>query len=673
MGLKRKQRTEKVLSILFLTYFLLFLPLGKAECQVKSFVPTLTNWFGRAEVYSTYELNRNTYAGRGRDVSRFDLYEKVTIGVGGFVYHPRFAIFNLSMGFGLQESYFKSDGTDSWDFGTLTEYEAKILFLPTHPYSLELFSRRRNPYIQQSLSPGINPVRYEHGFNLLYDTRRLKLRLGYTFDSLRVKDIRTNTHTLHFGASHHRQASITRLNYTHIKSRNLTDFDSDSLYANNRLVYKNVTLHSRVSFQRFDQINREHPLTDDLFEWRERLVVEIVEDLTANAHYERRKFERQDGFSALNEHEGYGAGLSHRFYDSIDSSYGYAYSTFDALISSSEIESHSFSTSYRKRIRSSMIRAGYSGRRAHTRRTGPLRIINESHEATPFPPDDTFVLDERGEVEESSISINIIEPGTGIRYELIRGLEYITEVIGNETSITILSVEGISQLIGGDGPFTFLVSYTIPASDTVYDDTRDSYFIRLELFSRRLVPYFSVTKTKQEVLEGELPGNPLDSRARVYGLSILRRTLYLNAEYQDVESRFNPWTILTLRADYQERYSERTSAFIKALYRQTNYQNGERSTVTRPSLREDLFTLTTRVNLIFPRRNITMYLGPNFTYRRSQYKSYGYGFSTGLNWKMGLLNLNTGFTFRHLITKLPQSDSISQNIFFYFRAIRDFK
>ncbi len=670
MRIRALENAATVIAMAFLLPFFLW---GNADCQLKSFTPTITDWFGKAEIVSTYQLNNNTYAGNGRDTSKFDLFEKVTIGIGGFVYHPGLAIYNLSVGFGIQESHFSSLNIERWDFGTITEYEAKILFLPAHKYNLELFSRRRNPFIQQSLSPGLSPVTYEHGINMYYETRPLKLDLGYAFERLIFSGDRTDTNSLRFGAGHNYRSSTTRLNYTHIDtdSTNREALVSDTLHVDNRYVYKLMTLNSKIVIQEYDQDTAGNPFKDRLFEWEERLLFDILEDLSASGNYNLRRIKREgDETIFSSDTVMYGAGLLHRYYDSINSSYNYSNSENDATKSFSGVESHSLRVNYRKRIRYGMLYADFSERLSDTIRTGSLRIINELHDAELFPPDDTFPLDETG-VDESSISLNIQEPGTSFIYELTENVHYVIETIGNQTFITIISVSGISPLIAGNGPFVFRANYTLPEAHNTFETIMKSYSIRLELFDSNLVPYYSLSTMKQNVLEGEMPGGAEDSRTQIIGLTIQRKPVTLNGEYQDVESRFSPMTVWRIRGDYKDRYSERTSLLIKTLYQQTNYKEGEGDIIFRSVLREDLFTLNSRANFIFPRRNITMFAGPRFSYRKSQHTSYSYGISSGLNWRLGLLTLNTGINFSHHISQLPDGDIVSQNIFFHFRAVRE--
>jgi hypothetical protein len=655
-----------------MAFLMLLFPHEDAESQIMSFTPTITEWFGTAEIVSTYELNKNTYTGNGRDTSKFDLSEKVTIGIGGFVYHPGLAIYNLSVGFGIQESYFKSVHLEGWDFGTIEEYDAKILILPYHNYNLELFSRRRNPFIQQSLSPGLSPVSYEHGINLFYKTRPLKLNLGYAFESLRFSGNRTDTHTIRFGAGHVYRFFKTRLNYSHIDLDSSYDLStaSDILYLNNRFEYKRIDLRSDISIQEYDQETSERSFTDTLFDWKERLLVDIYEDLEASGIYNFRRMERLDGVDVYGETVKYGAGLIHRYYDSITTKFSYSESESDATSSSSRVDEYSLHIDYEKRIRYGILKASYSDRSSEIMREGSQRIINEVHEASAIPPDNRFFLDETG-VDDSSINLTIEEPETGRIYEVFRDLHYITEVIGNRTYITILSVDGISPIIGGTDLFTFRANYMLPEESTTYETNRNTYMVRLELFKKRLIPYYSLSTLKQIEIEGEIPGGAEDSRIQVIGLNVRRKAVSLGAEYQDVESRFSPLTRWRIRADYHDKYSDRTTLSIKALYQQTDYQENEDNIVSRNVYEEDLFTLNSRANFIFPRRNITMYVGQSFSYRKAQNTTYSVGASSGLNWKLGLLDLNTGLTYRYLVSQLPLDDIVNQNVFFFFRAIRE--
>jgi hypothetical protein len=431
-----------------------------------------------------------------------------------------------------------------------------------------------------------------------------------------------------------------------------------------------MTLKSDIILQKYDQDTPDKSFKDSLFDWKERLLVKIFDDLSASGNYSFRRMDREDGISAFGKTVKYGGGLVYRYYDSISTRYNYTNSMHDATFSNSEIESHDLRVDYRKKISYGMLYADYSARMSDTLRTGSLNIFNESHEAGLFPPDDRFPLEETG-VDESSISLDIVEPETGRIYDLIKDVHYLTETIGNQTFINIISVSGISPLIAGSGPFTFRVKYLLPEANTAFKTTNNTYSIRLDLFERSLVPYYSLSTTKQVEVEGEIPGGAEDSKTQIIGVTYHRKTITLGVEHLDVESRISPMTVWRMRGDYHKRYSDRTTVFIKTLYQHTNYDEVESNIVSRSVLKEDLFTLTSRANLIFPKRNITMYVGPSFSYRKSQNTSYGLGVSSGLNWKMGLLNLNTGISFKHLVSHLPDSDIVSQNIFFFFRAVRE--
>jgi hypothetical protein len=314
--------------------------------------------------------------------------------------------------------------------------------------------------------------------------------------------------------------------------------------------------------------------------------------------------------------------------------------------------------------------SGFSGRLSDITRTGAVRIIDEPHEAGLIPPDDRFPLDETG-VDEESIIVKIVEPETGFIFELVRDMNYLVDTIGNQTFITIFSVSGVSPLITGDGPFQFLVNYILPDQDTVFKVTSYAYSIRIEMFERLLVPYYTLNRTKQDEIFGAIPGGPEDSTIQTVGLSIHKRPVMLSGEYQTVDSRFNPQTRWNIRAEYWELLNHSTSINIKALYQQTDFKEGEGEFSSFNVYREDFFSLTTRANFVFPKRNVTFYASNTISYRDARTRSYAVGFGSGLNWKVGLLNLNTGLNISYRVSELPDGDLESQHRFFYLRAVRE--
>jgi hypothetical protein len=656
--------------------FALLLPLllqSHGECRLGRFKPTVTTWFGRAEVNVTYEDDENKFQGRGRDTTRFDVFGKITIGIGGFVYHPNFAIYNLSVGAGIQESYFRSGEIEGWDFNTIKEYEAKILFLPTHKYGLELFSRRRNPFIQQYQSAGINPIHNEHGLNLYYESRPLSLGLNYSLEDLRLSRERTDTETLNLRGGSVLGPFVTRVNYSisSSDSTTLSRSNIDNLYFQNKFVYRRISNDLSLRELKQFQDTRDKAFTDRLTELKDRVLLELPKDLDASLNYRIRRIKREAaGIESFGDTKEGGIGLVHRFYQSITSRYNYTTSDNETDRSTSDVNSHRGRVNYRKNIRHGVLYAAASGRWSDTKRTGTVRILNETHEASLIPPDERFSLDEVG-VDEQSIIVLIEEPVTGIFFEMIRDLHYMVETIGNTTFITVISVGGISPLIAGDGPFTFRVDYLLPAQKTRFDTISYTYSANLDLFDRMLKPFFSISSTEQKVKEGIIPGGAEKSFIYTVGVTVHRKPYTFGGEYQNVDSRISPLTRWRITGDYWERINHTTSLNIKARYQQTDYMEGEGEFRSLNVFREDLFTLVTRANFVFRKRNITMYASNSLSYRKTLTRTYGVGFGSGLNWKVGLLNLNTGLNISYRVSELPAGDLVSQHRFFFLRIIRE--
>lgn len=664
---------RKAASVVTFAVLLTLVLQSRGECRLGRFKPTVTTWFGRAEIIATYEADENTFQGRGRDTTRIDLFQKITLGIGGFVYHPNFAIYNLSVGAGIQESYFSGGETEGWDYGTIEEYEAKILFLPTHKYGLELYSRRRNPFIQQSFSADLNPVNYEHGLNLYYETRPLSLGLNYEIEDLRFSGDSTNTETLRLRGGSVLGPFVTRVNYSisSSDSTTLSRSNIDNFFAQNKFVYRRLSNDISLRVLKQFQDTQDREFTDRLRELKERLRLELRKDLNASLSYRIRRTKRETaGIESFGDTTEGGIGLVHRFYRSITTRYNFTTSDNETTRSTSNVDRHSGKVNYRKNIPRGVLFAAVSGRWSDTTRTGEMQIFNEPHEASLLPPDDRFDLDETG-VDEVSIVVRVEEPNTGITFELIRDLHYLVDTVGNRTFITIISLSGISPFLQGDGPFTFLVDYLLLEQRTRFDTISYTYSTNLELFDRAFKPYFSYTFTEQKEKEGTIPGGPEKSEIYTVGATVHRKPYTFGGEYQNVESRISPLTRWRVTGDYWERINHSTSLNIKARYQQTDYMEGEGDFGSRNVFREDLFTLTTRANFVFPKRNITMFASNTLSYRKTLTRTYGVGFSSGLNWKVGLLNLNTGLNLSYRISELPDGDLVSQHRFFYFRVVRD--
>lgn len=676
--MKKKSLRERVRScdglffIVVVSILSLLLPGGKAEAQPRRFTPTITSLFGDVEISGTYESVKNKYMGEGKDTTDIEFAEKFTLGVGGFVYHPNFTIFNFSVGAGVKEEYFKGIETDDWHFGSVTEYEFKFLLLPKHKYSLEGYSRRRNPFVRGRISPGLNPVSYQHGINLYYKTRPLTLTLRSSLESLESGGDRTDTKSISFNGTHLLGPSATSLSLSHSNSESTTLANSKTnwYFVNNNIVYKSVSFLSSLGVQEFEQDVSGEVFSDRTVDWEERLHIRIFDSLSASANYGFKMIDREtEEGSSYSKASTAGAGIMHRFYKSITTGYNIAYSESESTSASSEVFSQSLRVNYRKMIPRGVLYANYSGRWSETKRVGAQRIFDESHVASLIPPDDRFPLNETN-ADVNSITVKVVEPDTDVRYDLAEEIHYDVEVIGADVFITIISVEGISSLITGSGPFTFLVDYTIPG-EVEFKSTQDTYGIRLELFDRLISPYYQYASTKQDEIKGQIPGGPEKSESHTFGVTFHRKAVSLGVEYQTVESRLNPLKRLMVTGDYREKVSSKVTLQVRSKYQKTTYEETEMDGEIREESKEDIFTLSSKANFVFSRYNLSMFVGGSFSYRKRHTEAYGIGLNSGVVWKVGLLYLNAGAAYTHYLNKLETGDALREETFVYLRVKRE--
>src|SRR5262249_53310998 len=77
--------------------------------------------------------------------------ERLTVYSNGFVYDPRFLLYQLSLSAALKQENFDASylSNTGWQHGTGYEYDTRLIFLSEHPYNLELFALRYEPLFKE--------------------------------------------------------------------------------------------------------------------------------------------------------------------------------------------------------------------------------------------------------------------------------------------------------------------------------------------------------------------------------------------------------------------------------------------------------------------------------------------------------------------------------------------
>lgn len=667
---KRKLNQNDIGLIILIAFIFFIVFINYANAKERSFYPTITDMSGEIKMTTTYELDRNTFNGNGRKTSDLFISEEVQYGIKGFVYHPRFLVYKLSVSGGLKQEHVDTEEEKKWHLGVLKEYDFRTLILPEHPYNLELFSRRKNPFLKGRYTAGLNPVTYQHGANLYYHIPSLALQLGYGIDKLHSGTERSNTEYLRFTGSHVHNPFSTRLTVEGSKSKSTSVSKSRTLnvYFYNDVVKRMFSFISTAGLRRYEQDFSDYDFTDKNINWKERLKLRPFKNLRVNAEYNLYKTTRKRSNELSSDKDvTYGGGLFYKLYRSLTINYDLTKSEITSDSSSSDILTHLLTLHYRKRIPRGILYINFEGRNSRTERKGAIKKISEEHNATLLSPLDKFTLDQTN-IDVKSIVVWVVEPPTGNLFELTRDVHYRLKIIGNQVEVQIISIDGLSPFIHGPGPFVFRIDYSLIPQDNVFDTKTYGYGIRLSLLDDLLSPYYQYSKTTQNVKKGQIPGGPESSTTNIIGLTINIKPYSFGIEHQRIKSRLNPQKRWLGFAIYSKQITKVTNLNVRLNYEKTLYEE----VADRPGFSEVIYSISSRANFVFPKKATTAYTGINASYRKSITKTYGTGFNSGIFMSIGLLKLNAGLSFTYYLGKLETGDLKRDNLFFYFKASRKF-
>ena len=112
--------------------------------------------------------------------------EKVTLFSDGYVYHPRFLQYHMSVGGALKQERYDTTYLEpmGWTHSSGVEYDVRLFFLPEHPYNLELFALRYEPLYKQQASTQHNSVETSYGAFFQYRRKPWLTHARYSVDTL---------------------------------------------------------------------------------------------------------------------------------------------------------------------------------------------------------------------------------------------------------------------------------------------------------------------------------------------------------------------------------------------------------------------------------------------------------------------------------------------------------
>jgi hypothetical protein len=652
-----------------------------ASGETLRLLPTVTGFEGELAISGNDERSENTTNGKGLSTSDTYFTEKIVLTANGYVYHPRFLLFLAKLGGGLGQENFDSGlaadpDSGAWTEFTLWEYELRALMLPEHPYSLELFALRRNPFVPGRITSGIHPVENSLGALFTYKRMPWTLRIGYTFDAIDSGTSTTDTDTYHANAGYSLENFSLSGSYSLSDSRNqygqaATDFTTEKYSLQNqiRLFDKSVFLTSDVSQNTYDQRNVLSSPSGTRFTWTEQLTMYLPWDFTALANYNHYKDTEESDVGAgggevslTSTTDSVGCTLSKRLYESVYVAYNFLYFSMDTFSGDTSDTTNSLNAIYTKRIPRGRFTAGGIVSRSLSERSGAPAVLNEPHSAPIFGE---FPL-LRTDIDEASIRLSVRDPITGGFLPMQLGADYIIFHVGNTLMVQILSVPPAVLNPNPAFVYEFQVSYVLATEFTEVETTETGYSLKLELFDGLFTPYYSYDRRDQNVLAGIIPGGAEDVTTKTYGILLQGASVTLMLEHQDYQSNINPSKRDRAEATFRKDVTPNTNLNVRAFYTTVDYLEGGSQP---PSPDETGTGGDIAIQARFPGRNLILRASGSYAQRDSVFDTEIYTLAGGLLWRVGKIDLAIGADYSSVDTAFDpgSQETTYQRVYFTLR------
>jgi hypothetical protein len=645
-----------VRGIIILTLILTVLQ-SPASADWKKFIPTPYENGADMDVYASYDTDSKTVdTDTGTKESNWTdtfLKEKLTLHSEGYIYHPRFILYKLSLSGALKQEAYKPSFAESagWINASGIEYKADLAILPEHPYNLRLFARRVEPLYKERSAAHSQNVDTSRGGLFRYRKK------PYFFNMKYIENYRESPHNSSdvktFGANgtyfkelkNDNLFSLTA-SYTHsdFTSSSQLNGSSDQYWLSNVIDLRPFSLNSSLSKFLF---NQESPAAgsfeSDTISWNERLGAKLPLNFGAELLYSHQKntfitgaTETTPESSVFNTANGVEMDITHKLYKSLDNTYTFRHDSRTSLTSDSEVTSNYLTTNYTKIIPWGRLNAGLNFGRSVADSTGQAPVINELHASTPVPG--SFLLNSQG-VDQATIRVLLKSPLEPFELILLEeNIHYTVTPFGNTFEINVINLPPQFLI---PGTYEFLLSYNLTSAVLKLQTDNYGYNISFSLFHNLLNPFYRYHNMKSEVLSGNFSGIPVDSESHTAGVIFRKGLFRALAEYQQVDSNVNPYKRWKSDLSYTKHVTETVRISGAAGYTVTNYPEG---TTAGGGQGYDVKTANISANVLkqLPEKNF--FLSAGGSYSRSQGLTEGSGFSlvSSLWWKIGKLAVSLG-------------------------------
>lgn len=648
-----------VRRLIILTVILTAALQSPASANWKKFIPTPYENGADVDVYASHDSDSRTEdTETGTEESNSTdtfLKEKLTLHSEGYIYHPRFILYKLSLSGALKQEDYTTSFAESagWINASGIEYKTDFFILPEHPYNLHLFSRRIEPLFKEKSASHYRNMDFSRGGLFRYRKKPYSFNMKYIVNSLESPHNSSDVKTFGANGAYFFKKSksddlfslIAGYNHSNFTSSPQLNGSSDQYSLSNVIDLRPFTLNSSLSSFLF---NQESPSTgsfdNDTISWNERLGVKLPLNFGAKLLYSHQKntfitgaTETTPESSVSNTANGVEMDITHKLYKSLDNTYTFRHDSRTSSASDSDVTSNYLTTNYSKIIPQGMLMAGFNlGRSVADSTAGQMPVINELHASTPVPG--SFVLNSQG-VDKPTIRVYLKDPLLPSNLILLdENTHYTVTPFGNTFEINVTNLPP-GFLI--PGTYDFSLYYNLTSGALKLQTDSYGYNISFNLLHNLLNPFYSYHNTKSEVLSGNFSGIPVDSESHTVGM-IFRKGLFRTlAEYQQVDSNVNPYRRWKSELSYTKHVSETVRVSGTAGYTVTNYPQG---TTAGGGQGYDTKTANVSANALkrLPVKNFLLSAGGSYSRSQGLTEGSGYSLVSSLLWKIGQLSVSLG-------------------------------
>jgi hypothetical protein len=644
-------------------------------------LPTVTDLGGSLEIGGLHERFMQRAGGIEHTTVDTFLTERVTLMATGFVYHPRLLVFYGKIGGGLAhedvQSNYGTGGPGGMKTEALEEYDLRTIVLPEHPYNLELYTQRDNPYQRGRVAYGSAYLSTASGAVFQLKLRPWVANLSYRSSSTSSGTATRDIDTLSSNLVYYRDWGSLAGSYSHADttasfngSDSLSLADDYSVDNQLRFFGSKLTLSSTLGWNNFDQKNAVETMADKRFSWTERLSLALPLNFeifaSANRYddaVERRQELTGEATAQTSRSDTLGFTVRQKLYQSLTTSYDFTLQSLDSTSGGSTGTTHSLSSSYLKRIPGGTLSAAVTAARSSIDRTGSPAVINETHGARLF---DEFTL-AQADADPGSIAVAVRSASSGNLVVLTQDLHYQISATGTAISVRVLTLP--ASVLSADPFFTYVfsVSYSLTAALETIDTTSYGGSLRLEIFDHLVSPYASYSFTRESGSVSAPGGGPLDTVGTTFGLALQRLPFTLTLEYYHLESELNPLARIKAEFDFRLEIGANSQVFGQARYATTDYQEG---TYLQQAHTDESVSTSLRVQERFPQINLTLLVGGTYDNSSGEYRRESYSLDGELTWLIRQLEVTASVSLATSSLEMPTRQEKSEHQLYYLKMTR---